>query len=204
VLKSLHRATPVRDLTGNLSLITRHFSLVTVSGFIAAALLCFLWGCTPAVLPSGSSAVRIEEVPFFPQDEYQCGPASLAGVMNYWKVPVTPDEIAREIFSRTARGTLTMDMVRYAEKKGLSALQYRGSWEDLRKKVREGFPLVVLIDGGFSLYQANHYMVVTGFDDRGVIVNSGEREQAFMELTAFLPQWERAGFWTLLVSPGKG
>src|SRR5512139_1189114 len=109
----------------------------------AAGLLCFLWGCAVAALSPGSSAVRIDEVPFFPQDEYQCGPASLAGVMNYWKVPVTPDEIAREIFSRTARGTLTIDMALYAERKGLTARQYRGSWDDLRKKGTDGYPLVV-------------------------------------------------------------
>jgi ABC-type bacteriocin/lantibiotic exporter with double-glycine peptidase domain len=124
--------------------------------------------------------------------------------MNYWKVAVTPGEIAREIFSRAARGTLTIDMVLYAGRKGLTARQYRGSWDDLRKKVADGYPLVVLVDGGFSVYQANHYMVVTGFDDRGVIVNSGPTEQGLMEIETFRSQWERAGFWTLWISPGKG
>ena len=187
------------------------YGILTVPGLrrflagasIAAGLLCFLWGCAPGALSPGSSAVRIDKVPFYPQDEYQCGPASLAGVMNYWKVPVTPDEIAREIFSRTARGTLTIDMVFYAERKGLTARQYRGSWNDLRKKVTDGYPLVVLVDEGFSLYQANHYMVVTGFDDRGVIVNSGPTKQGVVETDAFVRRWERAGFWTLWIYPGE-
>jgi len=60
----------------------------------------FLWCCAPAALSTGSSAVRIDEVPFFPRTNTSA-PCVPRRVMNYWGVPVTPDEIAREIFSRT-------------------------------------------------------------------------------------------------------
>lgn len=179
------------------------FRSALAGGLLAAMMLSALWGCATVPPPSGTPGVRIEGVPFFPQDEYQCGPASLAAVMNYWGIAVAPPEISREIFSRTARGTLTIDMVLFAEKKGLTARQYRGNWDDLKKKVADGHPLIVLVDGGFSLYQANHYVVVTGFDDGTVIVNSGDADRGRVETGVFLRQWERAGFWTLWLSPEK-
>ena len=74
--------------------------------------------------------------PFHAQEDYQCGPASLASVMNYWKIDVTPDDIAKEIYSKSAKGTLNIDMVIYPQKKGLLAEQYSGGMKDLKKKYR--------------------------------------------------------------------
>ena len=37
-------------------------------------------------------------------------------------------------------------------------------------------PLIILVDYGFSVYEANHFMVVTGYTKSGVLVNSGKKE----------------------------
>ncbi|MCL4537857.1 MAG: peptidase C39 family protein, partial [Nitrospirae bacterium] len=134
-----------------------------------------------------------------PQEDYQCGPASLAGVLNYWGITVSPDDVAKDIYSESARGTLNMDMVIYANKKGLYALQYIGGWDDLKKKINNKYPLIVLVDYGFSVYQANHFMVVVGYNDDGVVVNSGKTEHMFIDKEKFLKAWKRTNFWTLLI-----
>lgn len=141
----------------------------------------------------------IENVPFFPQEDYQCGPASLAIVLNFWGIDVTPYDIAREIFSKTAGGTLNIDMVLYANKRGLKAVQYRGSAGDLKKNIDSGFPVIVLVDYGFSLYQVNHFMVIIGYNEQGVMVDSGRKKNAFISWNDFLKTWEKTGFWTLLI-----
>ncbi len=141
----------------------------------------------------------IENVPFYPQTTYQCGPSSLAEVLNYWKVQVTPDEIAREIYSKSARGTLNIDMVLYAQRKGLKANQYEGSMEDIRKNIDSGYPVIVLVDLGFSFYQVNHFMVVTGYNERGIIVNSGKDKNKFISEKDFMRSWEKTNLWTLLI-----
>ncbi len=56
-------------------------------------------------MPESADQHMIENVPFYPQETYQCGPASLAGVLNYWRIPEKPDDIAKDIFSENARGT---------------------------------------------------------------------------------------------------
>jgi len=145
----------------------------------------------------------IENVPFFPQETYQCGPASLAGVLNYWGVKVFPEAIAAKIYSRSAKGTLNLDMVLYAQDKGLQVIQYKGSIKDLKKNIDLGYPAIVLVDYGFWVYQQNHFMVVVGYNEKGVITNSGKNRLKLIREEDFLKPWERTDFWTLLIKPGQ-
>ena len=147
-----------------------------------------------------SSPVHIiRDVPFYPQEEYQCGPASLAGVLNYWGIPDTPADIAKGIYSRSAQGTLNIDMVLYAQTKGLYASHYSGGLDDLRRKIDSGYPLIVLVDYGFSIVQANHFMVVIGYHDHAVIANSGRYEKKVIPVGEFLKSWEKTNYWTLFI-----
>jgi ABC-type bacteriocin/lantibiotic exporter with double-glycine peptidase domain len=143
----------------------------------------------------------IENVPFFPQEIYQCGPASLAGVMNYWGAPISPEEIASDIYSPSARGTLTLDMVLYVGKKGLNVSHYQGGVEDLQRKIQSGFPLIVMVDYGFWVYQQNHFMIVFGYNEQGVIAHSGREEEKFISYGDFLKSWKKTEYWTLLITP---
>ena len=145
----------------------------------------------------------IQNVPFFPQEDYQCGPASLASVLKYLGVPVTPDDVAKAIYSTSARGTLNIDMALYAHSRGLEASQYKGGLDDLKEKIASGRPLIVLVDYGFSVFQANHFMVVIGYGNEAVVVNSGKQEKKFISFDDFMKSWERTGYWTLLVTRKK-
>jgi len=149
--------------------------------------------------PESRDNRMIRDVPFHAQETYQCGPASLAGVMNYWKIDVTPDDIAEEIYSKSAKGTLNMDMVIYPQKKGLLAEQYSGNMKDLKKNIDSGYPLIVLVDYGFWVFQSNHFMVVVGVDQDGIIANSGKDKGKFIPEEDFIKTWEKTKFWTLLI-----
>jgi len=155
------------------------------------------------VSPPANSLIShiIPNVPFHPQEEFQCGPASLAGILNYWGVDVSPEKVASEIYSKSAKGTLNIDMVLYAEKRGLKAKQYRGSLEDIKNKIDSRYPLMVLVDEGFLAYQRNHFMVVIGYGEDGIVANSGREQHKLISFKDFLRSWERAKFWTLLITP---
>jgi ABC-type bacteriocin/lantibiotic exporter with double-glycine peptidase domain len=145
----------------------------------------------------------IENVPFFPQQAHQCGPASLGGVLNYWGAIVTPEEITAEIYSASAKGTLNLDMVLYPQKKGLKANSYQGSIEDIKNKIDSGYPVIVLVDEGIWMVQQNHFMVVVGYDGKNIIANSGRKRLKRIPLKAFIKSWEKAKFWTLLITPQR-
>ena len=165
-------------------------------------ILLWLFSCagTPPIKNSMTLRV-IREVPFHPQEAYQCGPASLAGVLNYWGLEASPEEIATEIYSKSAKGTLNIDMGSYVERRGLKARQYRGSFEDIKSKIDSGTPLIVLVDEGFFVYQKNHFMVVIGYQEEGLLVNSGREQRKSIPVKGFLRSWERTKFWTLWITP---
>ncbi len=171
-----------------------------LAGLLAFYPLLLLSCLGPTLISPSPNFQIIENVPFYPQEKYQCGPASLAGVLKYWGIKVSPDEIAAEIFSRGAGGTLNIDLVLYAKRKGLKADQYAGHLDDLKKNVRDGFPLIVLVDEGFWNYQQNHFMVVIGYDHEGVIVNSGIEAHKGIPWKRFLKTWGKAQFWTLKIT----
>ena len=170
------------------------YILLTIIGVILIA-------CSTVSVQFDSNPILLNNVPFYPQEEYQCGPSSLAGVLNYWGVHVSPDDIAKEIYSKSARGTLTIDMVLYAQKMGLSATHYRGSVDNLKKNIDSGYPIIVLVDYGISLYQVNHFMVVIGYNEHGVIVNSEKENGKFIPEEDFTKSWEKTKYWTLLIKP---
>jgi ABC-type bacteriocin/lantibiotic exporter with double-glycine peptidase domain len=171
--------------------------------FFFFPILFFLGACA-AVSPLKDSGPQklVVEVPFFPQEMYQCGPASLAGVLNYWGISVTPEEIAQAIYSRSARGTLDLDLGFYGEKRGLKAFLYPGSSDNLKKNIEDKIPLIVLVDEGFLAYQKYHFMIVVGYNDQGIFAHSGKERQRFYPWPVFLKTWEKTKNWTLRLTPG--
>ena len=155
----------------------------------------------PCVAPGPGQAHIISDVPFYAQGKNQCGPASLAGVLGHWGIPVPPEEIARDIYSDSANGTLTMDMVIYAQERGLTAEQYSGSMSDLRKKIDEGYPFIVLVDTGLFVFEMSHFMVITGYSPEVIIANSGRERSKCIPEKDFMKAWEKTNFWTLFISP---
>jgi len=164
--------------------------------------LLLLFSCTgtPDIKESTASQI-IEGVPFYPQEAYQCGPVSLACVLNYWRTGVSPEDVAGEIYSESAKGTLDIDMILYAERKGLKARQYKGSADDIKRNIDLGCPLIVLVDYGFWVYQQNHFMVVVGYNKNGIFANSGRDQLKFIPFKVFLKSWKRTSFWTMLIRP---
>ena len=60
---------------------------------------------------------------------------------------------------------------------------------------------MVLVDYGFSVYQRNHFMVVKGYGERTLVVNSGRQENQLIKDEEFLKTWKKTGSWMLLVTP---
>jgi ABC-type bacteriocin/lantibiotic exporter with double-glycine peptidase domain len=172
--------------------------------YITPLLLFILLSCAqPHDIRKAVASRIIENVPFYSQEARQCGPASLAGVLNYWGVDVSPEHIAAEIYSDSARGTLDWDMVFYAKRMGLKVRQYKGSVEDITRNIDLGHPVIIMIDYGIWIYQQNHFIVVVGYNEDGILANSGKEQLRFISFKYLSRIWKRTNFWTMLITPER-
>lgn len=155
--------------------------------------------------PDGT--VLLSDVPFYRQEDFQCGPAALATVVNYWRArlemgnPVAPESIAQEIYSPTAKGVLGMDLELYGKRHGFSANQYSGSLSDLRKSIDQGIPPIIMVDYGLLSIQLNHFIVITGYTAKGVLANTGREENQSIGERRLESIWKKTGYWTLVLKP---
>jgi ABC-type bacteriocin/lantibiotic exporter with double-glycine peptidase domain len=142
----------------------------------------------------------VANVPFHPQEYHQCGPASLAGVLNFLGDPATPEEIASAVFRPDLRGSVSLDLALFPRSRGLATRFYRGAPADLLAAVDAGLPLVLMLDQGFAGVRVYHFAVLIGYRPEGVILNSGRSQGLLTPWASFLAQWAGAGNWTLEVS----
>lgn len=171
---------------------------------LAVAFVAALSGCAgPGVrrgAPDAGEAARIPGVPFFADDTDQCGPSTLASVLTFWRRPATPDALRDEIYLPNIGGTLPMDMLPAVEARGLAATVTEGTLDEVKAHIRAGRPVLAYLDLGVFSFTAGHYVVVTGFDDRGVYAHSGKKRDGFISYRRFRGKWDRTDRWMLVVS----
>jgi ABC-type bacteriocin/lantibiotic exporter with double-glycine peptidase domain len=172
--------------------------------FLFLSLLVALAGCAstgPELTPEQPTHTkRIDNVPFFPQPDYQCGPAALASVLNFYGDPATVEEIADAVYrDGSVRGTLSLDLVLYARSRGLDAAWNSATLQELLHWLDHGMPLIVMLDQGFSVVSKHHFLVVVGFGPAGLLIHDGKKAYATLPWSKFIGPWERTGNWTLKV-----
>ena len=147
----------------------------------------------------------ISDVPFFPQSEYECGPAALASVLNYYGYEVRPDEIAKAIYRKRLRGTLSMDLLLFAQGMGVFVRAYRGDLTGVKDQISKDHPLIVFQDVGYPLLPIRHFSVVIGYDEtKGILIlHSGKQANKAIPYKGFLRSWAKMDNWTLLILPKR-
>lgn len=179
-----------------------------------AGLICLLClgGCalTPheAGLPADTvrglpRTVYLEATPFFPQTEYQCGPAALATVLQAQGIDASPLTLSPLVYLPGRKGSLQVEMIAAARRQGALPYVIGGGFPSLLQEVAAGNPVLVLQNLGLSLIPRWHYAVVVGYDlDREtLLLRSGKLKQRKTSFPVFLRTWKRSGQWALVVLP---
>jgi len=154
----------------------------------------------PAGIPARS---ELREVPYFAQDEYQCGPATLAMVFHTSRVNATPEQLKEYLYVPEKKGSLQVEMLATARHYGLLAYQLQPSLQDVLSEVAAGNPVIVLENLALSWYPMWHYAVVVGYDleQKVVILRSGRDQRLLLPLSTFEHTWARSNYWAMLALP---
>jgi hypothetical protein len=146
---------------------------------------------------------EVADVPFFPQKDYQCGPAALAMALNAAHTSVTPDELIDQVYIPARKGSLQIEMLASARRHGLVAYELAPELTDVLKEIAAGTPVIVLENYGFRIYPIWHYAVALGYDlDTAHIVrHSGVYERQLMPFAVFEYIWKDDGHWAMVAVP---
>jgi tetratricopeptide (TPR) repeat protein len=160
-------------------------------------------GSPPVNLPRH---VELTEVPFFAQEEFQCGPASLAMSLNAAGIQVSPETLKPEVYLPDRHGSLQVEMMAAARRHGAIAYQLAQELNDMLREISAGTPVVILQNLAFGWYPVWHYAVAIGYDlDRAeIILRSGLDERQFIPMATFEYTWARSDYWAMVaMPPGK-
>lgn len=166
--------------------------------------LVVLGGClsSPAQreLSGVPAAPELTAVPFFPQDDYQCGPAALATVLAHSGVEITPQQLTPRLYVPDRLGSLQAELIAATRSHGRVPWLLPRSSVALLDAVRAGTPVLLLQNLGFERWPIWHYAVLIGFDAQTgtFLLRSGTRARHELAARRFLPSWERADRWAMV------
>ena len=174
--------------------------LVTVAAIAAT-------GCaTTSSLPTRDSIPELKNVAFFPQTEYDCGPAALATVLTSTGIETTPAALVEQVYVAGLKGSLQAELMAATRRAGRVPVVLDQSVERLLDEVASGRPVLVLLNLGLKRMPVWHYAVVVGYDagaDR-VTLRSGDEPRRQERLRRFLRQWQLADQWAFVATrPGE-
>ncbi|MBL1376702.1 PA2778 family cysteine peptidase [Zobellella iuensis] len=176
---------------------------------LAGVLLLLLSGCagTPPLSPEAARALpasaHVGGVPFHGQRDYQCGPASLAMVLNASGVPVGVDELIPQLFLPGRQGSVQPEMLATVRRHGRIGYPLPDGFDGLLGELAAGHPVVVLQNLSLPAWPLWHYAVVTGYDrERQLLIHhSGEQARQPIAMGRFDATWARSGRWAMVALP---
>jgi tetratricopeptide (TPR) repeat protein len=180
---------------------------IVIGGWLIGLIVCS--GCASIPTDQWGPAAdnvppyhQLSTVPFFPQEKYQCGPASLAMAMAWSGLQIDADELSPQVYTPSLKGSLQPAMVAAARRHGRVAYRISGA-NALLKEIAAGHPVIVLQNLGLSWVPVWHYAVVIGYDlDKALIIlHSGITNQKKTALRTFENTWARSKHWGLVVLP---
>lgn len=154
----------------------------------------------PAGVPE---RIELADVPFFAQDEYQCGPAALATALVHSGIRVTPEALVKDVYLPARQGSLQVEMLSAGRRHGIVSYRLAPQYADLLREVAAGNPVVILQDTGPGMITNWHYAVVVGYDYPAgeLYLRSGTTRRQAMPFTVLEYTWQKSGYWAMVALP---
>jgi hypothetical protein len=149
---------------------------------------------------------ELTDVPFFPQQAYQCGPAALATILTYSGIDVSTEALVPKVYLPGRKGTLQVELIATTRRYGRLPYLLQPSMETLIRQVKDGKPVLVLQNLGVKWIPRWHFAVVVGYDmDKGeLLLRSGKERRYRMDMHLFERTWKRSGHWAFIaLMPGE-
>lgn len=144
--------------------------------------------------------VELVKIPFFPQQQYQCGPAALAMMLQASGIDIQPNDLTPRLYLPGRKGSLQLEMVASIRYNQRIPYVIKPETAAIVNELLAGRPVLVLQNLGLKILPAYHYAVIVGMQSSGqIVLRSGRTRRLVMDLNDFLASWEKAGHWAVIV-----
>lgn len=142
----------------------------------------------------------LSQTPFVAQQEFECGPAALAMLMQAAGLKIEAKQLAPQVFVPGRQGSLQVEMLVAARRQGLPAYLLAPKLEAVLQEVAAGHPVLVFQNLSLPVSPVWHYAVLIGYDrERGTVtLHSGTTAAMETSLSAFEHTWARGEHWAML------
>jgi hypothetical protein len=147
--------------------------------------------------------VELYKTPFFPQEQYQCGPAALATALNAVNIEISPEQLTDEVYIPSRKGSLQIEMLAATRRHGAVAIKIPPTLEAVLQEIAAGNVVVVMQNLGLSWMPSWHYAVLIGYDlDKEMVwLRSGKYKRFEMTMSTFERTWARSENWAFVALP---
>lgn len=145
--------------------------------------------------------VELADVPFYPQDEYQCGPAALATVLQRAGLSITPQELTGDVYLPGKKGSLQTELVAAARARDRLPYSVEPQLRALLDEIAAGRPVLVMQNLGLRTWPAWHFAVLIGYDidTDELVLRSGTTQRLTVDAGRFMKTWDRAQRWGVVM-----
>jgi tetratricopeptide (TPR) repeat protein len=150
--------------------------------------------------------VELDDTPFYPQKDYQCGPAALATALGASGANATPDDLVPLVYLPKRKGSLQVEMLATPRRYGRLAYPLARNLDAILAELDAGRPVLVLHNYGIPLLPRWHYAVVVGYDAAAdsLVLRSGTTRRQMLSARHFMLAWANGGRWAMvLLRPGE-
>jgi tetratricopeptide (TPR) repeat protein len=139
----------------------------------------------------------------YKNEENICLPLVINVLAKYWgeEIPLQEATVRSMKYPRI-RGSLMIEGIELAEKHGISSYIYKGSIKDLKKKIDQGIPPIVILPGIHEIVQ--HATIVCGYnlEESRILTYVPEPDTVgAIPETKFEYEWEQDDRTTLILIP---
>lgn len=153
-----------------------------------------------------SQPLLLKRVPFYPQSDFQCGPAALAGVLGASGVRKTPQALVPQVYLPGRRGSLQVELLAATRRAGRIAYPVERQVDALTAELSAERPVLVLQNLLVRTVPRWHYAVLVGADPKRnrLVLNSGTRKALPVRASNFQRTWDWADRWGMVaLRPGE-
>lgn len=149
-----------------------------------------------SVPPAGATVL---DVPYIPQSELLCGGAAAAMVLRYWGMAGVRAHDFSDLVSEARGGMRADDLAARVRELGWDVFPFAGRFEEVRRHLRLGRPVVTLIEVGGGRF---HFVVLVGeAGDRLVLHDPAASPYRLVDREELERAWAPTDGLSLLIVP---